>query len=54
VAALENVRLALLKLRVGSGTLDDLTTWLEHARAIGEQVDRRIAAQSEVRRALEP
>jgi hypothetical protein len=53
VAALENVRLALLKLRVGSGTLDDLTTWLEHARAIGDAVDRRIAAVREVGDALE-
>jgi eukaryotic-like serine/threonine-protein kinase len=54
VAALENIRLSLLKLRVGSATLEDLTTWLERARRIGEQVDRRIAAEGEVRILLEP
>ncbi len=53
VAALENIRLSLLKLRAGSGTLDDLTTWLERAREIGEHVDRRIAAAGEVKGLLE-
>jgi hypothetical protein len=49
VAALENVRLALIKLRVGSGTVGDVTTWIERAREVGAYVDRRIAAQGEVR-----
>ena len=49
VAALENVRLALLKLRAGTGSVGDLTTWLEKAREIGEYVDRRVAAEGEVR-----
>ena len=49
VAALENVRLALLKLRAGTGTVGDLTTWLERAREIGEAVDRRIEAEGEVK-----
>jgi serine/threonine-protein kinase len=52
VAALENLRLALLKLRAGTGTVGDLTLWLERAREIGEHVDRRIAAEGEVRTLL--
>ncbi len=53
VAALENVRLALLRLKVGAGSVDDLTTQLARARAIGEEVDRRLAARREVDEALE-
>ena len=49
VGALENLRIALLRLRAGSGSVDDLTTWLERAREIGEAVDRRLAAESEVK-----
>ena len=52
VAALENLRLALLKLRAGTGTVGDLTLWLERAREIGEHVDRRIAAEGEVQKLL--
>jgi len=52
VAALENLRLALLKLRAGTGTVGDLTLWLERAREIGDFVDRRIAADGEVERLL--
>jgi hypothetical protein len=53
VAALENLRLALIKLRAGTGTVGDLTTWLERAREIGEYVDRRVAAEGEVKALLE-
>jgi len=53
VAALENVRLALLKLRLGTGTVGDLTAWLERAREFGEYVDRRIEAEHEVRGLLD-
>ena len=49
VAALENLRLEMLKLRAGTGTLGDLTEWLERAREIGEAVDQRIAADAEVK-----
>ncbi len=48
VAALENVRLALLKVRAGQASIDDLTIHLEKAREIGEHVDRYIAARNEV------
>jgi serine/threonine-protein kinase len=49
VAALENLRLAMLKLRVGTGTVSDLTAWIERAREIGEYVDRRVEAEVEVK-----
>ena len=52
VAALENVRLALLKLSAGVGSMGDLTRYLERAKAIGEAVDRRLVAEREVREAL--
>ncbi len=54
VGALENLRLALLKLRAGAGSVGDLTEWLERAREIGDYVDRRIAAEGEVKHLLEP
>ena len=53
VAALENVRLALLRLRSGTGSVGDITTWLERAREIGEYVDRRLEAEGEVKGLLE-
>ena len=48
VAALERLRLALMHLQSGTGSLPDLTTALERAQEIGEHVDRRIAAAQEV------
>ena len=53
VAALENLRLGMLRLRAGTGTLGDLTEWLERAREVGDYVDRRIAAEKEVKGLLE-
>jgi serine/threonine-protein kinase len=54
VAALENVRLALLRLRGGVGSVKDLTAYLNRAREIGERIDAQIAAGDEVRRLLRP
>jgi hypothetical protein len=48
VAALEHLRLALLRRQGGTGSVPDLTAALEHAREIGDHVDRRIAAAREV------
>ena len=48
VAALEKVRVALLRLRAGQGSIDDLTLHLEKARDIGERVERALAARAEV------
>ena len=53
VAALEHLRLALVKRQSGVGSPSDLTLVLERARAIGYHVDRRIAAAAEVQALLE-
>src|SRR5213596_2180361 len=45
VAALEHLRVALVKRQSGVGSPSDLTLVLERARAIGDHVDRRIAAE---------
>jgi hypothetical protein len=52
VAALENLRLSMLKLRAGTGSVGDLTEWLERARDIGDYVDRRIEGEGEVKKLL--
>jgi hypothetical protein len=54
VAALENVRLALLRLRAGAGSVQDLTLQLERARAIGQAIDRRLDAVREVQAVVKP
>src|SRR5262245_55286100 len=54
VAALENVRLALLRARAGTGTAGELTGLLENVRQLGEDVDHYLEAQREVERALQP
>ena len=48
VAALENVRLVLLKVRAGQASIEDLTLHMQKAKEIGENVDRQLAAQKEV------
>ena len=53
VAALEHLRLALVKRQSGVGSPSDLTLVLERARAIGDHVDRRLAAAAEVEALLE-
>ncbi len=52
VAALEHLRLALVK-RQSGGPASDLTLALERAKAIGDHVDRRLAAAAEVQGLLE-
>ena len=52
VDALEHLRLAMFRLEAGLGSVQDLTEHLNRARAIGEAVDRRIAAGREVDAAL--
>ncbi len=52
VAALENIRLDLLRLDAGSGTPDDLTADLEKARAISDAVDAELHGRAEVARIL--
>jgi len=53
VAALEHLRLALVKRQSGVGSPSDLTLALERAKAIGDHVDRRIAAAADVQAFLE-
>ena len=54
VAALENIRLGLLRLRSGSGSVQSLTTDLGAARAVGEAVDLLLEGQREVEAELKP
>ena len=53
VAALEHLRLALVKRQSGVGSPSELTLVLARAREIGDHVDRRIAAAAEVQALLE-
>jgi len=50
VAGLERLRLALLRLQAGTGSIPDLTEALERAQEIGHHVERRIEAGEDVRR----
>jgi len=53
VAALERMRIELLRLRAGMANVRDLTEQLARARAIGDAVDRHLEARDEVERLLE-
>jgi hypothetical protein len=48
VAALENIRLDLLRLKAGAGTVDQLSADLSAARQIGADVDAALAGQAEI------
>jgi serine/threonine-protein kinase len=52
VTALENVRLDLLRLRTGGGTVDGITRDLAAAREFGREADRQLASGREVEDAL--
>lgn len=52
VAALENVRLGLLRLHAGSLTLDGLTTHIGVAADVAAHVDRLVEADAEVAQVL--
>jgi hypothetical protein len=52
VAILETIRLDLVRLRAGAGTLAGVTADLSRARDIGEHTDRLLTARDEVERAL--
>lgn len=52
VAALESIRLDLLRLHAGSNDLAPLTTLLDAARVAGEDLNRLAAAQHEVSQAI--
>lgn len=48
VLALETIRLDLLRLHAGTGTVQSLTEDLAEARAVGEQIGRLLEGQREV------
>ena len=48
VASLEAVRLGLLRLTMGSGTVESLTTDLAAASEVGSRIDRLIAGMADV------
>ena len=52
VTALEGLRLDLLRLRAGAGSVDGITLDLEAARELGENADRLLAGAEEVDAAL--
>jgi hypothetical protein len=52
VAALESIRLDLLRLQMGSAPIESVTATLEAARQIGDRIGESIAAQIEVERLL--
>lgn len=52
VAALENIRLDLLRLQAGVGSAEDLTADIERAREVGEAVSMELAGRREVERLL--
>jgi hypothetical protein len=54
VAALENIRLDLLRLTAGVGTVDQISADLTAARQIGVEVDAMLAGRQEVERILAP
>ena len=53
VAALENLRVDLLRLHAGTAKLESVTTKLGKARELAEEVDRLLEGQLEVERLLE-
>jgi len=53
VAALEAIRLGLLRLTAGSGDVESLTTHLEAAGDIGGQIDRMLEGLTEAGAALQ-
>ena len=54
VAALEGIRLDLLRVHAGAGDLAPLTTLMDAARLLGEDLNRLAEAQSEAELALRP
>ena len=52
VAALENLRLDLLRLKAGAGSLDELSANLTEARRIAGEIDAQVAGRIEVENVL--
>jgi serine/threonine-protein kinase len=54
VASLETIRLGLLRLTTGSGTVEGLTTDLAAAANVGDEIDRLMAGMADVELLLRP
>jgi serine/threonine-protein kinase len=52
VAALENIRLDLLRLQMGNASLESVTASIDAARRVGDQIAESIAAQAAVEQLL--
>jgi predicted Ser/Thr protein kinase len=52
VAALENIRLDLLRLQAGAGSLESLTSAIDAARRVGSAVDDALSSREETERLL--
>jgi DNA repair exonuclease SbcCD ATPase subunit len=52
VAALENIRLDLLRLQLGDGRVESVTASLDAARELGAEIEAYVAAAEEVERVL--
>lgn len=52
VAALETMRLGMLRMQAGGATMDDLTEDLERAREIADRIDAELKARREVKELL--
>lgn len=54
VASLERIRLSLLRLQAGTGTVQGLTTDLSVAAGVGDDIDRLVASMGDVELLLRP
>jgi len=54
VSALETIRLQLLRLHAGAGSVDALTQDLSHAVDVSEEIEHLLSAREEVDALLEP
>ncbi len=54
VASLETIRLGLLRLTAGTGTVESLTTDLAAAANVGDEIDRLIVGMGDVELLLRP
>jgi len=53
VAALENLRVGMLRVQTGAGSVKDLTLHLERAQEVGDRIDAELLGREDVERLLE-
>jgi hypothetical protein len=52
VAALENLRVAMLRVNAGAASIDDLTLQLERAQEVGDRIDAELLGREDVKKLL--